>query len=352
VIAIACGSRLEARQSTIVPSKPPLETRTLSRVECGIYALAAAAISLGIKFELGSLVDAKYVLPARGSSMSQLSRAARDCGFWAYPMRNVGADYLIRADRPLLLNLTRSDKSKCPGHWVTFLGDLDGKALMYDLARTPRLSLSSYGDLLQQMSGDAMMVSKTKSGLVEQTGQTFSSLLRYWPLLPLVIIGVFFRRQKETPISLEMGILLVIAIIWALLTANGVSGFNSNRGAVAWIQAKTLQSHQHDTVAVDQLNALRKRNDVVIVDARTRWQFDLEHIPGAVYLGVDLDCEQFANGFEKYRDRKMFIVYCSNSQCGWADLIAGRLMSFDARNVRVFAGGIEEWNNHLPALKR
>jgi rhodanese-related sulfurtransferase len=342
VTAAVCSTKwLEASQEHGHQSE---DQRSLSRVECGLYSLAAAARSLKIEFNVLSLMNGEYVVPASGSSMSQLARAARDNGFCAYPVRNVGPRFLVNTEWPLLLNLSNPVSEECPGHWVAFLGEHDGKAMVFDLAQTPKLSSWNYGDLLYQMSGDAMIVARNRIGIVDVLSIKLGGMRRYLPLMLLVMIGLLFRRWACHSMARQVLVIALVAATWSATEFSGRFGFGSNRGAVAWIKSKFVLDGIHGKVTLDQVTALRLRPDVVIVDARTKGQYEYGHIPGAVHLGIDLGCENFILEAERYRDRNLMIVYCNDSKCRWSKTIANRLTAADFDNVRVFEGGLDSWN--------
>jgi rhodanese-related sulfurtransferase len=79
--------------------------------------------------------------------------------------------------------------------------------------------------------------------------------------------------------------------------------------------------------------------DLVIVDARYRETFDLEHLPGAINLPWrEIDESTTAH---LSRDAE-YVVYCWNASCHASTKTAGRLESLGFR-VKELHGGLQVW---------
>jgi rhodanese-related sulfurtransferase len=101
------------------------------------------------------------------------------------------------------------------------------------------------------------------------------------------------------------------------------------------------------TVALEHLDRdeLRRKiedgDDFVLVDARSPIAFAHAHLPGAVNLTRQWVAERAA-----WRIRDLdteTIVYCTNVECDAAEMVAALLVDRGYRNVRHYAGGIEDW---------
>ena len=109
--------------------------------------------------------------------------------------------------------------------------------------------------------------------------------------------------------------------------------------------ASPQSSHDHDGVCIISLDELRRMLDAgdVVIDARTREEYESGHIPGAVL------CDYFEMG--SYLDRVLPLlspddrigVYCSGPQCDDSEMLARELYSMGYRKLCVFKGGMEEW---------
>lgn len=79
---------------------------------------------------------------------------------------------------------------------------------------------------------------------------------------------------------------------------------------------------------------------VLFLDARSRREFDVSHIPGAGWVGYDEFSSARTQGLP--RDAQM-VVYCS---VGYrSEKIAERLRALGFRNVSNLVGGIFDWVN-------
>jgi rhodanese-related sulfurtransferase len=98
----------------------------------------------------------------------------------------------------------------------------------------------------------------------------------------------------------------------------------------------------YETDCWDVHHALHTKNqDFVLVDVRSRFLFEREHVPGAVNVPhAELSQERLA----AYPADALFVVYCSGPHCNGADRGALKLAQL-GRPVKVMAGGIEGWRD-------
>jgi len=98
-----------------------------------------------------------------------------------------------------------------------------------------------------------------------------------------------------------------------------------------------LLSHSVSEITPSELKTFQ---NPIILDARERQEFDVSHIPGAIFLGYDNFDISSAKYFSK---NKTVVVYCS---VGFrSEKIAEKLLNsgfFDVYNLR---GGIFQWVN-------
>lgn len=97
--------------------------------------------------------------------------------------------------------------------------------------------------------------------------------------------------------------------------------------------------------AVATLADVRKAiadSTTILVDARSAYRYEIEHIPGAV--NIPHDTGALDSLYARYRlDGKPLIVYCAGSYCDAAERLAARLRNLGHKNVRVFPGGWDAW---------
>lgn len=207
--------------------------------ECGTYSLAATARAAGIELDKLAIVNGDYVRQRSGSSAADLVRAANEYGFSATVMRAIGESYLRRSAYPVVLNLNYEASSASPGHSVAFLGDDQGQAVIFDVAKKKRVSSIPYGELLTEMSGEGILVAPAELGLCERAIGRLRGLVHLWPLVLLFLMPLLFKRVRLGGAFCQIVVLLGFTIVWAgSLYPTFPSSFLKNRGAVAWIQSK------------------------------------------------------------------------------------------------------------------
>ena len=94
--------------------------------------------------------------------------------------------------------------------------------------------------------------------------------------------------------------------------------------------------------AIDYQEFTQLRESALVVDVRSRDQYEKEHIPGAVNIPLS---ELESRLDELPRDRPL-IVYCGSSRCT-ASLKAARLLAEKGfSNVLRYVGGLADWKAH------
>ena len=314
--------------------------------ECGTYSLAVAAGAAGIDLDELAIVNGDYVGHRSGSSEADLVRAAKEHGFSATVMRAISESYLRRTAYPMVLNLNYKASSPSPGHWVAFLGDDRGRAVIFDVAQKKRVSSIPYSDLLTEMTGEGILISPVRLGLLERVIDRLAGLGQLWPLVLLLLLPLSFRSRRSGGALFQIVVLLGFTIIWAgTVYFVSPSSFLKNRGAVAWIQAKYFAENSLPNVSAGQLAAFLQRNDVVVIDSRTVTQFEYGSIPGSINLSIDLKPEEFIKSTSFIDKSKTLVVYCNNFECAWSRTVATRLQGAGFADVRVFEAGLEEYLN-------
>lgn len=107
---------------------------------------------------------------------------------------------------------------------------------------------------------------------------------------------------------------------------------------------RTLKSIYNNTVPQVKANELRDiieaNMSVIILDTRSREEFEVSHIPGSVFI----DYDHFEPNDVSSIDRKAeVIVYCSVG--ARSEKIGEKLLGLGFSNVRNLYGGIFQWVN-------
>ncbi|HLO40851.1 MAG TPA: rhodanese-like domain-containing protein [Phycisphaerales bacterium] len=91
-----------------------------------------------------------------------------------------------------------------------------------------------------------------------------------------------------------------------------------------------------------QLQAEKEPKALLLIDPRSRGAYDAARIPGAVHMEFRRDMEQ--RGVDpRYKGYKNIVVYGNDPGSAVARGMTKRLMSVGYDDVRLFAGGLDEW---------
>jgi len=94
------------------------------------------------------------------------------------------------------------------------------------------------------------------------------------------------------------------------------------------------------TISFDDLQKKIKGGEkFVLVDARSREDYDESHLPGAISAPVE-DIRERAGKLDKNAE---IITYCGSFQCPASTMAAKELMGLGFRDVLDYKGGIKEW---------
>ncbi len=97
-----------------------------------------------------------------------------------------------------------------------------------------------------------------------------------------------------------------------------------------------------DTVDWAYVEATIANHNAVLIDARSDFQYELGHLPGAINIPYDSDnLVEFVNTHSL--KNQALIVYCSNAHCNAAALFAKKLRALGCKKVGLYLGGWEEW---------
>ena len=87
----------------------------------------------------------------------------------------------------------------------------------------------------------------------------------------------------------------------------------------------------------DLKRKLDEGEDLKLVCALGEWAFRAMHIPGSIHVGRP---EQAAELLDK---GDQIVVYCTNVNCVASQMAYHRLVKAGYKNVRRYAGGLEDW---------
>jgi rhodanese-related sulfurtransferase len=110
----------------------------------------------------------------------------------------------------------------------------------------------------------------------------------------------------------------------------------------SFVRAQSVTGEYPNLSPAETRDLLAKRSgdpDFVLLDVRTRQEFDAERIAGAVI--VDYKSPSFRDDMAKLDRNKSYLVYCRTGNRTNGAVKVMRELGFP--NVNVFSGGITKW---------
>jgi rhodanese-related sulfurtransferase len=333
----------------VIVANPGVQAASEIGAECGVYAMASAAISLGVRVPRELIVDGEYVSGWQGSSIDDLTRFGARLGVWTRSLTGCSIQYVRNSSSPCVLRLSSDGQLRGPGHWIAYLGDEAGNAIVFDNSFPAKIRLVSYAELSMLMSGEIIIVDLSKRTFGSDFLHSMLTLCDCWwlPSMLFIPLAIFVRvclisQNFSSP---------AFQVFWLLFLGFGVGlfcncwsplGFLNNRSTVTWVKSRHSLTAFRE-VSYEQFKELYADPRIIVVDARPTNAYLESHIPFAVSFPVDAtpaDLTQFLMAHDK---KLTVFVYCATSKCKWADVVARRLASAGYDDVRIFRGGMQEF---------
>jgi rhodanese-related sulfurtransferase len=111
-------------------------------------------------------------------------------------------------------------------------------------------------------------------------------------------------------------------------------------------QAPKEPGSQGDTIEVLDLAGLlqlRGMRDSILIDTRTKKQYEAGHIEQARSLPHDAQTKLPDGEIDMLRKAQVVILYCDSSGCGNVYKIGNRLRELGIGTIYVYTGGFTEW---------
>ena len=96
---------------------------------------------------------------------------------------------------------------------------------------------------------------------------------------------------------------------------------------------------KYETDSWDLSEALKSGDDVVVIDARSKEAYEVEHIPGAISIPHRTMSEETTNTLDK---NKVYVTYCDGIGCN-ASTKGAVNMARLGFNVKELLGGLDWW---------
>jgi rhodanese-related sulfurtransferase len=329
---------------------------------CGIYSAYVVLDYYERQVSFESLLEPQYVAGFQGSSTAEVLRALVDHGVAASHFSGLEVFDLRTASGPLILHVRGSQGARGYDHWVVYMGEKDGLAMVLDPSRG--LSNLSYSRLLSLWDGVGIASASSPS---ELKLWRILGIAKRWAMLvvlgclivPLLFVVDRWKlvRAKQRPLVEKWGQPLVRVCMF--MGACSVAGFGldfmSNEGLlrnpVARGSIASVHGHlELPEITLDQAIAVyhteqtvEKQNRTVWIDARYQLDYDLGHLPHALNLPIDATFAQEDALIASLPSDAKIVVYCQSEGCAFADAISQRLLGHGFKQIRIFRPGYRDW---------
>ncbi len=313
---------------------------------CGIYSMAAALSAFGVEVTPRDYFTNEYVAAEIGSSGRQLCRMAAENGIRGVAVENLNLAGLRCFTHPVLLNMKGGDfEGQLTGYWVVFLGIAkNGDYRIFDPFSNAKL-LEVSGDALNaNWHGDALiLVPEATSPVFVIAKAAVASLV---PFASLLMMGVFcgwllHRAVRKMPGQGWAAILTTVSLM--TLAAFAFDSAGPKDALVRdWVKARHDWSEAAPIDYFRFVDRLKNDSELVVVDARTRAQFQELHLAGSVNAPAMASIWEFVDAIKPISHDRPVVVLCASEHCRWDEIVANRLIQSGFEDVRVFQGGIAQ----------
>jgi rhodanese-related sulfurtransferase len=332
IVLLAGGPRVHGQPLTPNGGPDPV---------CGVGCVYAAARLLGQPVAYEALLDSRYISIARGSTVADLELAAAAAGLYSRSVKNLTLPDLWSISMPTIVHVRSHVLNPEPDHFLLVVrGDSNQISLIdpsYGLSQIDPRALSTRWDGVAIVLSDAQVtwLSVARGAIVRTIGGALVLLAGAWAIHR----GMDGKKISTWPVSTALALLGAATGIGvhASLVGGMLESDGPRREVEEWFTEKVLPRVER----ADVERAL-SRGDLVI-DARSKDEFERSSIAGAVSLPVDWVETRRINLLPGVDQSKPLIVYCQNRHCGISKRVAQLLRLDGFRDVRLYEGGIDEW---------
>lgn len=108
-------------------------------------------------------------------------------------------------------------------------------------------------------------------------------------------------------------------------------------------------AHKWPHITLGETQRLMKKRSTVLVDGRSKSEWDQSHLPGALPLPLGEFDKYYQQNETKLNKAKIIVAYCHGEGCHLSDSLCQNLVNKGYSNVAVFWGGYPAWTAaHLP----
>lgn len=329
-------------------------------VYCGLYSIYAAARLEGLPVQPGSVLRAEFLSSSKGSSFSDLQKAASQNGLQFRIFGNMTTRMLKSSRHRVILHLR--GPSGGFDHFSLYAGrDGDG-ALLVD---GEGLRSVPFPELARDWDGTGAIVSASPIGLgaVLVPYLVPFSLLGPIAVLALVVVrrayAMLLRslRPSFPGVAVAWGAMQVLSLVsFALCSGLLYNGFLDDEGLLADPRnvgslMKAYERRQMPKVPLPNVTAVELREHIarggIVIDARYAPDYRLGHIDEAVNVPVDATEEELEATLRKVPHGRRVVVYCQSAGCPFALAIGSILKGWGYDDIAMYRGGWAEWQKEI-----
>lgn len=321
-----------------------------SNKQCGVLAVFGALRAEGIAVDYEELIQPQYIGSAMGSSLGELVRAVRDQGGHALPLAGLSAEVLRGLDCPAVLHVSGRESPGVYQHWLLFLGDDQGQALVSDVGG--QVERCSYAQLLARWDGAGLLISARP---IER--RTLARVAVPSAALPLLLSGAavvaawgvgrrWVPRLVSAPRATWPGVVAILVggtLLGVAHHAWAISGLlrdgDARRTVFLGYRAQHLRK-----LELEELSALLTAGEHTMIDARLPDSYRQGYIPGAINVPINADKQRRAALLAEVPKSRPLIVYCQSSSCPFDETVAAALLADGFADVSIFPAGWAAWS--------
>jgi len=300
----------------------------------------------------GSFLKPQYLGTDQGSSLAELSRAAREAGFYAIAVENLNEDALRNLQCPLILHVKADFNARLYNHYILCLRVTPEGVRVFDPPST--IKTESVDSVLGRTDGIGLLISRSISleQEIAHRKQWRIALFAIVSFLGCCYLARFTSRQKLSPHSptpparfrksMRQAMFLTLASVSLGLTINSL---NEN-GLLADRLINSAAIADVPAVVIDksQLQSMLVSGNIVVLDARRGADFLAGHIPGAINIPANSDDGDRQRSLSAVPLDQPVVVYCQSQGCPYADLILAGLRSDGRKRLLLYRGGWLDWS--------
>ncbi len=322
-----------------------------SGAHCGVYSLMGALSSLGVDYMPERLLSQEFVDRPQGSSAHALVKAAAEFGVDSVVASGLSPEYLKNVEQPVLLLLEKSHTVEGTNHWITYLGDSKGKALILDLPRD--VQEVEYPMLLTQWKGVGVVVGCSNSpiwAIFCVSIKLFLTIVLTFTCI--VIMNKFSNRSRPGSIGRFVAfkqalLLMLLAILFAAGLHLSNFGFAKNPNAVCLASERYGTDEYWNRIKEVELSESMIGEDVQIIDARLPHAYSAGHIPTSINFPVDASIAETSAALSRIGRDIPTIVYCEGKGCEWDRHVASRLVRLGWTDIAIYDEGWRGWSSSV-----